>query len=55
MAVSDGEVKAFHEGTVISHKDNNSKLTADEEQEILNIYQNLYEPINDNLCPSTGC
>lgn len=55
VAVSDGEVKAFHEGTVISHKDNNSKLTADEEQEILNIYQNLYEPINDNLCPSTGC
>lgn len=55
IAVMDGKVKAYRQGTVASQKDPYVPLTSEEKNELMAIYQNLYEPINQNLCPSEGC
>lgn len=55
IAVSDGKVKAYRQGTVVSQKDPYVALNEKERNELMAIYQNLYEPINQNLCPSPGC
>lgn len=55
VAVSNGEVKAYHAGTVSSQKDPYKALSEDEKNNLLAIYQNLYEPINKNICSSDGC
>ncbi len=55
IAVKDGKVMDYHKGTVLSQKDPSVALTEKQRNEMLAIYQNLYEPINENLCPSEGC
>ena len=55
ISVKGGKVMDYHKGTVISQKDPFKALTETQRMELLGIYQNLYEPINANLCPDGKC
>ena len=54
VAVKDGKLLDFHQGTVDNHDINDKneirELTKEEEKELLNIYQKLVKNFEDNTC-----
>ncbi len=55
VAVADGTLKDIHVGTVESQEDPYVPLTKTEQKELINIFKNMYQKIDNGVCSSEGC
>ncbi len=56
IAIKNGEIVGFHEGTVESMTDPYLGLNADEKKELLNIFKDTFKDLKDNTCEEErGC
>lgn len=55
ISVKDGKILGYHNGTINDQSDPYIPLTTKQREDMLDIYQKIYEPINKNFCPSDGC
>ncbi len=56
VALNNGEIVGFHEGTVESQTDPYLGLNDDEKKELTNIFTDMFKKVEDNSCDKeTGC
>ena len=55
VAVKNGKIESFHEGTVDSQKSGFDVLTKKQEKELNKILTELVKTVSSNSCSSTGC
>ncbi len=55
VAIKDGEIVDFHEGTVLSQENPQDGLSDEEKKEFENIYQKMIDRVLNDNCSQKGC